>query len=136
MKTGKEIFIVDDDSIHRLLMSKLFARQGKEYKLDFFENGQKALTALESAIASPSHTIPDIILLDIEMPVMNGWEFLLAQRGDPDLAQIPVMIASAIAEQGKFSGILDFIKKPYELDELLALISKNCDKGGNPLDHA
>ncbi|HEX7756504.1 MAG TPA: response regulator [Niabella sp.] len=131
MKTGKEIFIVDDDSIHRLLMSKLFARQGKEYKLDFFENGQKALTALESAIASPSHTIPDIILLDIEMPVMNGWQFMNEyQLLPPEIKdRISVyMVSSSFTDEDQervksYPEIVDYIVKPLRIEKIVELMS-------------
>ena len=131
MKTGKEIFIVDDDSIHRLLMSKLFARQGKEYKLDFFENGQKALTALESAIASPSHTIPDIILLDIEMPVMNGWQFMNEyQLLPPEIKdRISVyMVSSSFTDEDQervksYPEIVDYIVKPLRIEKIVQLMS-------------
>ena len=131
MKTGKEIFIVYDDSIHRLLMSKLFARQGKEYKLDFFENGQKALTALESAIASPSHTIPDIILLDIEMPVMNGWQFMNEyQLLPPEIKdRISVyMVSSSFTDEDQervksYPEIVDYIVKPLRIEKIVELMS-------------
>ena len=131
MKTGKEIFIVDDDSIHRLLMSKLFARQGKEYKLDFFENGQKALTALESAIASPSHTIPDIILLDIETPVMNGWQFMNEyQLLPPEIKdRISVyMVSSSFTDEDQervksYPEIVDYIVKPLRIEKIVELMS-------------
>lgn len=131
MKTGKEIFIVDDDSIHRLLMSKLFARQGKEYKLDFFENGQKALTALESAIASPSPTIPDIILLDIEMPVMNGWQFMNEyQLLPPEIKdRISVyMVSSSFTDEDQervksYPEIVDYIVKPLRIEKIVELMS-------------
>ena len=131
MKTGKEIFIVDDDSIHRLLMSKLFAQQGKEYKLDFFENGQKALTALESAIASASHTIPDIILLDIEMPVMNGWQFMNEyQLLPPEIKdRISVyMVSSSFTDEDQervksYPEIVDYIVKPLRIEKIVELMS-------------
>ncbi|ANH79801.1 response regulator receiver protein [Niabella ginsenosidivorans] len=131
MKTGKEIFIVDDDSIHRLLMSKLFARQNKGYKLDFFENGQKAMDVLETAIADNPSGIPDIILLDIEMPVMNGWQFMNKYRLLPPEIKDRIsvyMVSSSFSDEDQervksYPEIVDYIVKPLRIEKIIELMN-------------
>lgn len=126
MKAIKKIFIVDDDPIHRLLMNKLFEKQGAACSLNFFENGQKAMTALENAISSHPDQIPDLILLDIEMPVMNGWQFMNAyQKLDPILHdQVGIyMVSSSFSDDDQkkvklYPAIKDYIVKPLRIDRI------------------
>ncbi|SDD16062.1 response regulator [Niabella drilacis] len=125
MTEGNVIFIVDDDPIHRLLMDKLFARQPKPCKLYFFENGQKALEALKEPSA-----LPDLILLDIEMPVMNGWQFMDAfSQLDPALIDpIPVyMVSSSFSDVDqdrvkRYPRIRGYIVKPIRIEKIIELL--------------
>ncbi|MGJ7030337.1 response regulator [Niabella hirudinis] len=125
MTEGSNIFIVDDDPIHRLLMDRLFARQPKTCKLHFFENGQKALEALRT-----SGVLPDLILLDIEMPVMNGWQFMEAFSGlDPALID-PIrvyMVSSSFSDEDqnrvkRYSRIKGYIVKPIRIEKIIELL--------------
>ena len=72
---------------------------------------------------------PSLILLDLTMPVMNGWQFRAEQREDPILSRIPVVILSAgehLAEQMVPLGIKDYVHKPIELQQLLRTIEHYC----------
>ncbi len=71
----KKIFIVDDDKIFHFIVRKLIARQDPDTELVFFENGLEAIERLRTKIDSPE-LFPDVILLDINMPVLDGWQFL------------------------------------------------------------
>jgi CheY-like chemotaxis protein len=77
----------------------------------------------------PSREKPNLILLDIMMPVMNGFEFRAAQRGDPELAHIPVVVLTAHATAAQAASDLaadGFLKKPFDLDTLLATVRRYC----------
>lgn len=127
MSEGREIFIVDDDPIHRLLMSKLFAKQPKACKLHFFENGQKALDVLKDPGAQPR---PELILLDIEMPVMNGWQFMDAfSRLDSALTG-PIrvyMVSSSFSDEDQervkhYPLIKGYVVKPIRIEKIIELL--------------
>jgi CheY-like chemotaxis protein len=80
-------------------------------------NGQEALEYLRSA---PQ---PNIILLDLMMPVMDGWEFRRRQQADPDIARVPVVVLSALDPAR--AAVVDaaaFLKKPLDFDRLLKLV--------------
>src|SRR4051794_32625764 len=77
------VLVVEDDASIRDALAQLLASEG--YAVDTSENGARALDRLRSAAA------PDVIVLDLRMPVMDGWQFRAEQRRDPDLASIPVI---------------------------------------------
>jgi signal transduction histidine kinase/DNA-binding response OmpR family regulator len=84
-------------------------------------NGQEAVEVLEKEL-------PDLILTDVMMPVMNGWEFIEILRNRPAWAQLPVIVLTAVAEnqdrlKGLRMGVDDYILKPFETEELLIRIS-------------
>ena len=83
-----EILIVDDDLDSGEAMSELLASQGFEVALA--ADGQRALEAMRGA-----HTLPDIILLDLMMPVMDGFQMLTELRQRPDWRKIPVIVMTA-----------------------------------------
>lgn len=89
------------------------------------ENGKAALAALRQCR-------PCLILLDLTMPIMNGWEFRDEQRRlpEPDLAGVPVMILSALPEadvEAKRLGAVDVIRKPIDLDRLVSTVRRFCE---------
>lgn len=83
---GKTVLVVEDTEDHRTLTT-WFLRMGG-YEAVCVTDGADALDYLRT------HPAPDVILLDLRMPRMNGWEFLAAQERDPALAAIPVVIYS------------------------------------------
>jgi CheY-like chemotaxis protein len=108
----KQILIVEDDTSIRELLSEAFEIEG--YDVLAAENG-------ESALKSLSLNTPDIILMDVQMPVMDGLAFRQEQVRNPNWAKIPLLAMSA---QSEFKHTFDhFIAKPLELDELLAEVS-------------
>ena len=84
-------------------------------------NGREALEYLREAIK------PHVILLDLMMPVMDGWEFRRRQQADPELAPVPVIVLSAL-DQSKAAPVdaSAFLKKPLDFDRLLALVRDYC----------
>jgi DNA-binding response OmpR family regulator len=114
----KKILIVDDeeDILHFL---ELVLRE-KGYQVVTATNGHDALTTAQIEK-------PDLVLLDIMMPQMDGWEVLKLLRVDDETSDIPVAMLSARTEakdrvQGLQEGAIDYICKPFSLQELLVKI--------------
>lgn len=74
MEKFKKVFVVDDDKIYHFILKNLLSKNGVSIKPCFCENGLDALAALKDKINS--NNLPDVIMLDINMPVMDGWQFL------------------------------------------------------------
>jgi DNA-binding response OmpR family regulator len=114
----KKILVVDDeDDILQFL--ELVLRE-KGYDVVTAASGQEALTRAQIEK-------PDLVLLDIMMPQMDGWEVLKLLRVDDETADIPVAMLSARTEakdrvQGLQEGAIDYICKPFALQELLEKI--------------
>jgi len=117
------ILIVDDDQDIREALAEVLARAG--YLVSTAANGK---IALEQA----QENRPDLIVLDLVMPVMCGWTFLEAQRRDPGLASIPVIVASASIDS-QVEGVAVLLGKPFELDTLLMIVARLCGLGRVPL---
>jgi DNA-binding response OmpR family regulator len=123
----KKILVVDDeeDILHFL---ELVLRE-KGYDVVTAANGHEALTTAQIER-------PDLVLLDIMMPQMDGWEVLKLLRIDDDTAQIPVAMLSARTEakdrvQGLQEGAVDYICKPFSLQELLVKIETIFGQGAD-----
>ena len=118
---GKSILIVEDDADLREALSAVLRDEG--YFVAMAADGREALDRLRRQWR------PSLILLDLTMPVMNGWQFRAEQRRDPALSGIPVVVLSAgehLAEQMVPLGIKDYVRKPIALDHLLRTIERYC----------
>jgi chemosensory pili system protein ChpA (sensor histidine kinase/response regulator) len=109
------VMVVDDSLTVRKITSRLLNREG--FKVSTAKDGVDALEALAGEI-------PDIILLDIEMPRMDGFEFTRNLKSDPRLAHIPIiMITSRTAEKHRARarelGVDLYLGKPYQEEELI-----------------
>ncbi len=110
----KSILIVDDDADVREMLGQFFAIEG--YSVATAGNGQEALDRLREG------QLADLILLDLMMPVMDGWQFRVEQQRDPRLAPIPVVVLSAVynaRERAAMLGAVDYMQKPVEFDKLI-----------------
>ncbi len=117
----KTVLVVDDDRDARGLLTAVL--EGAEYDVLQAADGAEALRVL-----SAHATRCNIILLDLMMPVMNGWDFRRKQRESAHLAGIPVLLMSAGAHIDAASGDMDvvgFMTKPVEVDDLLAKVKKH-----------
>ena len=112
------VLIVEDERDIRETLKQVLELEG--YNAITASNGKEAIEMLATIPR------PCLILLDLMMPVMDGWQFLEAQREDIILATIPVVIVSAAGEKAKSAGASAFIKKPVELDCLLSLVKQYC----------
>jgi CheY-like chemotaxis protein len=84
-------------------------------------HGKDALDVL-----SKCDPLPSLILLDLMMPVMNGWQFIEAKKKDPRLSPIPVVVVSAFAERATGLDYQGLLKKPISLDQLTRVVRKYC----------
>lgn len=116
------IMLVDDEDDARGSLAALLREH--DYQVLEAANGAAALRLLRS-----DPTACRLILLDLMMPVMNGWDFRRHQRRTADLAAIPVVLMSAGAKIAIDSEDLDaagFISKPVELDDLLETVRRHA----------
>jgi CheY-like chemotaxis protein len=92
-------------------------------------NGREALDYLNESRA------PCLVLLDLEMPVMNGWEFRENQLADEGLSRIPVVVVTANDEGlGKrFPGVEGFLWKPLRFEKLVTFLDRRCSRKKGPL---
>jgi CheY-like chemotaxis protein len=112
MRGSHTILLVDDDRDVRESLEEVLLSAG--HRVCTANNGQEALEHLHTSR-------PDVILLDLMMPVMSGWQFRDAQMRDRTLADIPVIIISAVAAQNAaaLGDVAACISKPFSIDMLL-----------------
>ena len=120
-QASKSILVVEDDQDVRDALATVLETEG--YSVAKAADGQEALGQLRAASA------PCVILLDLYMPVMNGWAFRDEQLRDPKLASIPVIVVSAdtmVARRAADLGAAGYVGKPIDFDRLLALVATHC----------
>lgn len=118
MTTSSTILIIDDQPASRLVLEGLLAYKG--YHLVSVSNGKDALQ-------KTIELLPDLLLLDVMMPGMDGFEVCQKLRADPRIAEIPVIMVTALDDnasrmRGLEVGVDDFITKPINSTELLARV--------------
>lgn len=121
-KRGEHVLVVEDDHDVREAVGDALRAEG--YGVTCTTNGREALDYLHGA--GP----PRLILLDLRMPVMDGWEFMDAVGKDQSLAAIPVVLLSADRDLGRRARELHaaaYIEKPVDLDMLLSTVQRHCE---------
>jgi CheY-like chemotaxis protein len=116
--SSKRVLVVDDDDAIRLTVAD--ALQDEGYQVATATNGQEALAQVET-------TQPDAIVLDLMMPIMDGWGFLEACRQRELCVGIPVVVMSAyrrLTETAPDLKVRACIAKPFELDVLLGAVER------------
>lgn len=117
-KSRALILVIEDDRSIRQVLRELLEMEG--YEVETAENGLVALDQLRHA-----ERLPDLILLDLMMPLMDGWEFRDEQARDERLSGIPVLVMTADGQAGarvESIGTQGLIRKPIEIDEFLETI--------------
>lgn len=113
------VFIIEDDVDTRDMIGRFLELEG--FRVETAANGRQALDRLDAG------TRACVILLDLMMPVMDGWEFRRRQACHARIADIPVIVFSA-AGRDRIEQVEanDYISKPVDLDELLDRVSRFC----------
>jgi CheY-like chemotaxis protein len=122
------VLVVDDEAEIRFLISDLLRDEG--YTVAHAANGREALIYLKT-----TKPLPCVILLDMMMPLMSGWDFLHARQHDRVLQAIPVVLISAypaLAETTAPLGVQSALDKPIDLDHLLATVQRYCSGAPPP----
>jgi CheY-like chemotaxis protein len=120
------ILIIEDNPDVRETLADLLDDVG--YPVDCAAHGLEALAHLERG------PVPALILLDLMMPVMDGWTFMQRFQQNQNFAAIPVVVLSAIADARQYKELpaAAFLPKPISIDELMALLVRFC---GLPVPH-
>jgi two-component system chemotaxis response regulator CheY len=121
------ILIVDDDESIRDLLRLHLSAAGYEVHV-----AEDAIAAGYMLLRSP----PDLIISDINMPHMDGFEFIAAVRSDKSLPMIPVIFLTTIEDgdlRGKELGAVGYVTKPVRADRLLSLVAQHVPGGAHPI---
>lgn len=113
-----KILIVDDDSVIRELLTTVLEEES-DHEVIVASNGQEALDRLQKETV-------DAVVCDVNMPVMDGYEFVRTIRSDEALSELPVLMISAAVQPDSLDPALDIdlmLEKPFEINALLACVS-------------
>ena len=118
------IVVMEDDAGTRMLVASVLKKDGHEVTMA--ENAGMGLALVR-------HTPPDLIISDVQMPGMNGFDMLAAVRSDPAISAIPVILLTSLQERahmriGMTTGADDYITKPFRAAELRAAVSAQLNK--------
>lgn len=122
-----KILVVDDDESIRELLRLHLAGAGYEV-----ETAPDAISAGYMVLRQT----PDLIITDIAMPHMDGFEFVAALKADKSLPQIPVVFLTSLEDgdhRGKELGAVGYITKPVRADRLLAIVAQHIPGGAHPI---
>jgi len=118
-KATQRVLVVDDDQDIRDALCELLRDEG--YEAIAVANGEEALTYLKAG------NLPCVILLDLMMPVMDGWEFRRQQTSDPELSKIPVIVITAAGGMRAHSiAVEKVLAKPLHLEQVLDVLHEYC----------
>jgi CheY-like chemotaxis protein len=116
------VLVVEDDREQRETLCAMLDFEGFEHVSA--ANGREALDYLNKSGA------PCVVLLDLEMPVMNGWDFRAKQLADEGLSRIPVVVVTANAKGvgDDLPGVAGFLWKPLKFEKLAAVLDRICPR--------
>jgi CheY-like chemotaxis protein len=125
------ILIVEDCDEIRIDLAELLRDEG--YEVVTARHGAEAIALLDSGLQ------PALILLDLMMPVMDGWQFRKEQLEKPVLAPIPVVLLTGAGNAQKHARDLKAVgcvQKPFDLEDLLGAVSEHCSRAHAPVGEA
>jgi len=119
---NRRVLVVEDDP--DLLGSLAAFLQAEGYSVECARHGLEALGRLRGG------SRPAVILLDLMMPIMTGWEFRYEQRQDSELCRIPVVVVSGMYDSFRHAAWLEadgYVQKPIPVETLLETVQRYCD---------
>lgn len=133
MNKFKDVFVTDDDKVFHFIIKKLFSKNNIDINPSFYLNGLEAIEEIKEKISN-GVTMPDLILLDINMPIMDGWQFLDEFRKTRKTNESGKTIIYLVSSSDSISDInkakeyqdqvKDYFFKPMTLDDLRELSRK------------
>ena len=118
------VLIVEDDEDFRALMREALESEG--FSVREARDGREALSVLRASRGSRH-----LVLLDLMMPGMNGWEFVAAVRGDPRLRSNPIVVTTVVPEDAPWAADA-ILQKPFDLETLVQMIEKYGSRAAVP----
>lgn len=125
--TRRSVLIVDDDVDIREILAETLGEFG--FEVTTACNGFEAMTAVRCMKVRPA-----VILLDLMMPIMDGYGFLEQRRADPALASIPIAIVTAGhgVDSGRLDDDLPILRKPFDVPQLISVLETLSAAGNQP----
>lgn len=114
----KTVLVIDDEEAIRETLRMTLELEG--YEVHTAEHGRAALEALEGTLR------PCVILVDLMMPTMNGWEFIAAVTQDGRFSTIPIVVLTAFPDKARALPAQSVLSKPMSLDALLDVVHHYC----------
>lgn len=126
-RSAARVLVVEDDREQRETLCEMLDLEGFGHAEA--ANGREALDYLDQS------RLPCVVLLDLDMPVMNGWVFRAQQLADERLSSIPVVVVTASIEglSDRFPGVAGFLYKPLLFEKLATLLDRICPRTVTPL---
>ena len=127
LDTKINLLVIDDDDINIFIIKKIVEKTGFDIDMVSKNNGQQAIDYLKQTISS-NLPLPQLILIDINMPVMNGWEFIEAYQNLGVSTPVDLYILSSsvyendIEKTKSYTSVRGFISKPLSMERLTELI--------------
>lgn len=117
----RKVLIIEDNIDINLSLKEIFEQDGYEAEVAF--DGQEAINKIKSMTEKPC-----LILLDLMMSPMNGWEFMAHVTKEALLPGVPIVVISAVHNKDTLPGTIQFIAKPFSVDQALSLCDTYCKK--------
>jgi CheY-like chemotaxis protein len=132
MLNHKMILVAEDDPTDAFFLQRAFGKTGTTVGLKFVRDGQEAIDYLRGEppfIDRSAHPMPQLLLLDLKMPRMNGFEVLHWLKTQPGLKRLLVIVFSSSAETGDINRAYDlgansYLVKPHATEQLLELVNR------------
>jgi len=129
MKGGIHVLLVEDNEGDIVLTQEAFEERKIIAQLSVARNGEEALAFIDEALNEGKNELPDLILLDLNMPVKNGFEVLEQLKDNPETKSIPVIVLTTSSSQRDVDTAYrhranTYITKPLDIDEFIQAIIK------------